>query len=128
MIRLYILGILIFADVPVIYKSVSWWRTLHQPPSIIREGGSTMAPEMISTIGLCFAALVFAASYLVYLRFQNLKLVEEIEEISLLVICKGKAMNFAGQTDPYPYVVAAYVVGFVMIFGYAAYLFASSKS
>ena len=36
-------------------------------------------------------------------------------------------MNFAGQTDPYPYVVAAYVIGFVMIFGYAAYLFASSK-
>ena len=80
---LAILGILIFADVPVIYKSVSWWRTLHQPPSIMRSGGSTMAPEMLSTLGLCFAAMVLMASFLVYMRFKNLKLQEKIEEISL---------------------------------------------
>jgi len=80
---LSILGILIFADVPIIYKSVSWWRTLHQPPSILRREGSTMAPEMLSTLGMCFAAMVMMASFLIYMRFKNLKLSEEIEEISL---------------------------------------------
>ena len=36
-------------------------------------------------------------------------------------------MNFAGQTDPYPYIMGAYILGFVSIYGYALYLFASSK-
>ena len=36
-------------------------------------------------------------------------------------------MNFASQTDPYPYVIGAYVLGFIGIYGYALYLFASSK-
>ncbi len=36
-------------------------------------------------------------------------------------------MNFAGQTDPYPYVIGAYILGFIGIYGYALYLFASSK-
>ena len=36
-------------------------------------------------------------------------------------------MNFAGQTDPYPYVIATYALGFICIFGYGLYLFASSK-
>ena len=80
---LAILGILIFADVPVIYKSVSWWRTLHQPPSIMRSGGSTMAPEMLSTLLACFAAMILMASFLVLIRFKNLKTLEEIEKISL---------------------------------------------
>ena len=53
-----ILGILIFIDVPIIYKSVTWWRTLHQPPSILREGGSTMAPEILTLI-LTVALLQF---------------------------------------------------------------------
>ena len=42
-----------------------------------------MAPEMLSTLGMCFAAMVMMASFLIYMRFKNLKLSEEIEEISL---------------------------------------------
>lgn len=36
-------------------------------------------------------------------------------------------MNFAGQTDPYPYVIGAYILGFIAIYGYALYLYASSR-
>ena len=31
-----ILGIIGFLDIPLIHMSVYWWRTLHQPPSILR--------------------------------------------------------------------------------------------
>ena len=36
-------------------------------------------------------------------------------------------MNFAGQTDPYPYILGAYLIGFIAIFGYAFYQYATSK-
>lgn len=75
-----VLGILIFADVPIIYKSVSWWRTLHQPPSIIREGGSTMAPEILTTLLLCMAAMFAVAFWLGRQRGINLRLRDELEK------------------------------------------------
>jgi len=31
-----VLGIIGFLDIPLIHMSVYWWRTLHQPPSILR--------------------------------------------------------------------------------------------
>ena len=34
-------------------------------------------------------------------------------------------MNFGAQTDPYPYIIGAYIVGSLLIFGYGAYLIAA---
>ena len=76
------LGIIIFADVPIIYKSVNWWRTLHQPQSILREGGSTMAPEMLSTLAMSFAALLAFAGWMAVQRYVNLRLEGLIERES----------------------------------------------
>jgi heme exporter protein C len=58
-----LVGIVGFIDVPIIYLSVLWFRTLHQPPSIQR-GGVTMPDSMFYTL-LCN----FAAYTLVYLFF-----------------------------------------------------------
>lgn len=77
-----VLGILIAADVPVIYKSVTWWRTLHQPPSLMRPDGATMAPEMVSTLIFCLVAMLLVAAWLLVGRVGNLKLAEEIEKQS----------------------------------------------
>jgi heme exporter protein C len=76
------LGILIFADVPIIYQSVNWWRTLHQPQSIIRAGGSTMAPEMLGAIALGLIALLCFATWLTVERYVNLRLESDIERES----------------------------------------------
>lgn len=77
-----ILGIIIFVDVPIVYYSVKWWRTLHQPSSLIEQKGSTYSPEMLSILLTCLAlTLVFAAA-LWWLRFQNLKLEKELGEAS----------------------------------------------
>jgi heme exporter protein C len=36
-----------FVDIPIIKYSVDWWNTLHQPASVIRIGGPTIAPAML---------------------------------------------------------------------------------
>ncbi|NRA45198.1 MAG: cytochrome c biogenesis protein CcsA [Oligoflexales bacterium] len=77
-----ILGILIFADVPIIYKSVTWWRTLHQPPSILRENGPTMAPEILYLLLSCSFAVICLSVWMVWIRSQNLKLEENLNKAS----------------------------------------------
>ncbi len=77
-----VLGVIIAIDVPIIYKSVTWWRTLHQPPSLLRDGGSTMDPDMVSTLRLCWLAMTLIAAWLLWLRAVNLKLQATIEEHS----------------------------------------------
>jgi heme exporter protein C len=74
------LGIIIFADVPIIYKSVTWWRTLHQPPTLMREGGSTMAPEMLNTLVANILIMLALSLYFVWKRGQVIKLAKQIED------------------------------------------------
>lgn len=77
-----VLGILIFADVPIIYKSVTWWRTLHQPPSMIREGGSTMDPQILWTLVAGIFIMAIYGFWLVTQRSKNLALADELEQAS----------------------------------------------
>jgi heme exporter protein C len=77
-----VLGILIAADVPIIYKSVSWWRTLHQPPSMIREGGSTMEPMILHTLVSGIFIMMAFGVWLGWQRGRNLRLAEEVESAS----------------------------------------------
>ncbi len=58
-----LVGIVGFIDVPIIYMSVLWFRTLHQPPSIQR-GGASMPDPMLFTLLFNFGAYT-----LVYLFF-----------------------------------------------------------
>lgn len=54
------LGIFGFIDVPIIYLSVTWWRTMH-PSLVINESGG-LAPEMKTTLFValaCFTLLYF---------------------------------------------------------------------
>lgn len=76
------LGILIAADVPIIYQSVTWWRTLHQPPTIMRKGTSTMSPEMLTGLLTCIGIMLFVGAYLAIQRSRNLVLSEELERSS----------------------------------------------
>ncbi len=77
-----VLSIIIFADVPIIYKSVTWWRTLHQPQSILRKGGSTVAPEILwPLLASLFILLVFSF-WLIRQRARNLHLRDELETAS----------------------------------------------
>ncbi|MDD5558728.1 cytochrome c biogenesis protein CcsA [Candidatus Methylomirabilis sp.] len=65
-----VLGIIGFLDVPIIHMSVVWWRTLHQPASILRPGPSTVAPDMQVALYTNLAAFVLLYGYLLVKRLQ----------------------------------------------------------
>jgi heme exporter protein C len=68
-------GILGFLNVPVVYMSVRWWRTLHQP------GSSPATVDVAYAWGLRLNAIVFALAmvYLVRRRFQAYLVEREVE-------------------------------------------------
>lgn len=74
-----ILGILISADVPVIYQSVNWWRTLHQPQSMLRKGGPTMDPVILYTVVAGIFIMVLFSIWLIKQRKTNIALQDELE-------------------------------------------------
>lgn len=60
-----IFGIIGFLDVPLVYFSVKWWRTIH--PKVIDERGVHMPPEMANTLFYSiFAFQVLFITILVY--------------------------------------------------------------
>jgi len=64
--RSAVFGVLAFAQVPVVHMSVIWWRTLHQPPTVLRPGGPTIDQWMLATLLLNVVA--FTLVYAVLLR------------------------------------------------------------
>jgi heme exporter protein C len=55
-------------NLPIIKFSVEWWNTLHQPASLLRSGGSAIAPEMLLPLGLMGTG--FFTLYLVILSLR----------------------------------------------------------
>ncbi|MCY4380539.1 MAG: cytochrome c biogenesis protein CcsA [Proteobacteria bacterium] len=75
------LSILIAVDIPIIYKSVSWWRTLHQPPSLFRSDGATMAPEIAGLLYLCIISTIALSLWLVAWRYYLLNREDELQRL-----------------------------------------------
>lgn len=65
-----VLGIIGFLDIPIVHMSVVWWRTLHQPASVLRSGPSTVAPEMLVALYVNLAAFVLLYGYLLAKRLR----------------------------------------------------------
>ena len=52
-----VLAILGFLDIPLNHLAVQWWRTLHQPSSLLRPGGPSvdaalLVPLLVNLLGL----------------------------------------------------------------------------
>ena len=65
-----VLGIIGFLDVPIIHMSVVWWRTLHQPASVLRPGPSTVAPDMQVALYINLVAFVVLYGYFLVKRIR----------------------------------------------------------
>lgn len=74
-----VVGILIFCDIPIIYKSVSWWRTLHQPPSLFGASGTSMSTPILTHLILSLILTLCFSLWLIWKRASNLKLEEALE-------------------------------------------------
>ena len=67
--RAAVVGVVGFVNVPVVHFSVVWWRTLHQPPTVLRPEGPAGAiePVMLAALLVGMAAFTLGAAWL-YLR------------------------------------------------------------
>lgn len=65
--RAAVIGVLGFVDVPIVHFSVLWWRSLHQPPTILQAAAPPIAAPMLAALLVGVAAFTLLASW-VYLR------------------------------------------------------------
>jgi len=71
-----VLAIFAFADVPIVYMSIYWWRTQHPSP-VLTTGG--LAPEMWPPLLLNFLALVLISISLLLVKLDQEEAKREIE-------------------------------------------------
>ena len=68
-----VLGVIAALNIPLVHFSVYWWRTLHQPPSLMKPGGATMPPVILAALLVNFAALALVGAYFVARRARLLR-------------------------------------------------------
>ena len=76
-----VVGIIGFLDIPLIHMSVYWWRTLHQPPSILRPDKApweNVHPELLIALTVSFIGFLLLYFYLLSLRFRIGELEQQI--------------------------------------------------
>lgn len=62
-IRSAVLGVVAVVQIPIVHFSVIWWRSLHQPPTVLRPGDPQMDPPLLFALFMAVAAftVVYAA-------------------------------------------------------------------
>jgi heme exporter protein C len=68
-----------FFTLPIVYKSVEWWRTLHQRQS----SPSTVDSEMVVVLRVMFVAFALLAAFLISRRYLVARLEGEREQLEL---------------------------------------------
>lgn len=62
-----VVGIFGFIDVPIVYFSVTWWRTQHPGPVIATDA---LPPEMLLTFLVTLACTLFLAAVMIAIRYR----------------------------------------------------------
>ena len=80
-----VLGIIGFLDIPIIHKSVEWWRTLHQPSTLFKVDSGEAKPSMPSELLYPLLATIFVMLafylFLLLLRFQTEKRIDTLNQL-----------------------------------------------
>lgn len=73
-----VFGIVGFIDVPIVYMSIRWWRTLHPAPVMGGGAGSGLATPMLQTLLIALLAFTLLFLVLLSLRVQVAILQEKV--------------------------------------------------
>ena len=76
-----VLGIIGFVDVPIIYLSVVWWRTVHPPVILGPVAEGSLEPSMRMVLMACTVAFTLLFAYLLMDRQALRRSEEEVEAI-----------------------------------------------
>jgi heme exporter protein C len=71
-----VFGIIAFADAPLVWFSIRWWRDIH-PAAMLENGG--VAPSMRPALYICMAAFLLLLAYVLRRRYALESMREEIE-------------------------------------------------
>ena len=79
-------------NLPIIKFSVDWWNTLHQPASVFRLGGPTIAPELLWPLLVMAIAftMLFLCLHLVAIRNEILR--RRIARLTMISAAEGDAL------------------------------------
>ncbi len=71
-------ALIVFVDVPLVYLSVRWWRSIH--PVVFTDTGMNITPQMFIAVIVFFLATLVLALDLVYLRAFQDRVQQEIQQ------------------------------------------------
>ncbi len=74
-----VFGIIAFVNVPLVFFSIRWWRTIH--PVVIEVGGTGLSPRMIQVLIFSVLAITLLYLQLISIRIKQLKNKERLEKI-----------------------------------------------
>jgi heme exporter protein C len=79
-------------NLPIIKFSVDWWNTLHQPASVFRLGGPTIAPQLLWPLLIMALAftLLFVALHLMAIRNEILR--RRLARLTMIAAAEGDAL------------------------------------
>ena len=80
-----VLGIIGFLDIPIIHKSVEWWRTLHQPSTLFKvdsgEAKPSIPSELLYPLLASILVMLVFYLYLLLLRYQTEKHTDRLNQL-----------------------------------------------
>lgn len=88
-----VVGIFGFIDVPIVYFSVTWWRTQHPGPVIVNDA---LPPAMLFTFLVTMAFTLFLAAVMVAIRYRIETLMDEAPSAA------GVSLSSIAQHEPEP--------------------------
>jgi heme exporter protein C len=70
-----------FLDVPIVYFSIRWWRTIHPKPVIMGGEGSGLHPDMRYTLMISMVTFLLLMGFLLIQRVRLEKTQVELDNL-----------------------------------------------
>lgn len=96
--RSAVYGLVAFVQVPIVHFSVLWWRSLHQPPTVLRPGDPTIDHVMLLTLMLNVVAFTVLWFWLLRSR---IRLAEEQEDLERALASPDRPLAGAYVEPPH---------------------------
>jgi heme exporter protein C len=79
-------GIIGFVDIPVVHFSVVWWRTLHQPPTLLSPDPAPIDPRMLAALLVALVAFTLAGAVVYRRRVRGLAVADAAGTVPVLPV------------------------------------------
>ena len=94
--RSAVVALLAFADVPIVHLSVTWWRTLHQQPTVLNPDLNPQIHGVMAwTLLLSTAAFTLLYVHLLLRRYELSRLEAEREQVILMMATRPVGSSMA---------------------------------